>query len=70
MWDNDTMIQPGEKEDQTDVSSALKKFYGHYSSFSKNPNFWFFELYKDFLYKKPRKVVRGVVENQNLEFSQ
>ena len=44
MWDNDTTIQPGEKEGQTDVSSALKKFYDHYRGFWENPIFWFFEL--------------------------
>ena len=33
MWDNDTTIQPVEKEDQTDISSAVKKFYDHYRGF-------------------------------------
>ena len=44
VWDNDTTIQPGEKEGQTDVSSALKKFYDHYRCFWENLIFWFFEL--------------------------
>ena len=42
MWDIDTTIQPGEKEGQTDVSSALKKFYDHYREFWENLNFGFF----------------------------
>ena len=29
--DNDTTIRLGEKEGQTDVSSALKRFYDHLS---------------------------------------
>ena len=33
VWDNDTTIQPGEKEGQTDVSSALKMFYDHYRGY-------------------------------------
>ena len=37
-------MQPGEKEAQTDVSSALKKFYDHLSRFWENLNFQFFEL--------------------------
>ena len=41
MWDNDTTIQPGEKEGQTDVSSALKRFYDHYRGFWENLKFWF-----------------------------
>ena len=41
MWDDDTTIQPGEKEGQIDVSSALKKFYDHYSRFWENLNFGF-----------------------------
>ena len=45
VWDNDTTIQPGEKEGQTDVSSALKMFYGHYSGFWENLIFRFFEFY-------------------------
>ena len=31
--DNDTTIHPGEKEGQTDVSSALKRFYDHYRGY-------------------------------------
>ena len=42
MWDNDTTIQPGEKEGQTDVSSALKRFYDHLSSIWENLIFRFF----------------------------
>ena len=34
--DNDTTIQPGEKEGQTDVSSALKMFYDHYRGYWEN----------------------------------
>ena len=41
VWDNDTPIQPGEKEGQTDVSSALKRFYDHYRGFWENLKFWF-----------------------------
>ena len=41
MWDNDTTIQPGEKEGQTDVSSALKRFYDHYRGFWENLKFGF-----------------------------
>ena len=41
MWDNDTTIQPGEKEGQTDVSSAVKRFYDHYRGFWENLRFWF-----------------------------
>ena len=41
VWDNDTPIQPGEKEGQTDVSSALKRFYDHYSGFWENLIFRF-----------------------------
>ena len=44
VWDNDATIQPGEKEGQTDVSSALKNFYDHYRGFWENLTFWFFEL--------------------------
>ena len=39
--DNDTTIQPGEKEGQTDVSSALKRFYDHYRGFWENHKFRF-----------------------------
>ena len=42
MWDNDTTIQPGEKEGQTDISSALKTFYDHYRGFWENLIFAFF----------------------------
>ena len=42
MWDNDSLIQPGEKEGQTDVSSALKKFYDHLGRFWENPIFRFY----------------------------
>ena len=40
VWDNDTPIQPGEKEGQTDVSSALKRFYDHYRGYWENSKFW------------------------------
>ena len=42
VWDNDTTIQPGEKEGQTDVSSALKRFYDHYRGFWENLKIWIF----------------------------
>ena len=45
MWDNDTPIQPGEKEGQTDVSSALKRFYDHMRRFWENLNFQFYDFY-------------------------
>ena len=55
MWDNDTPIQPGEKEGQTDVSSALKRFYDHYRGSWKNLAFWIFVLplttFLGFLYR-------------------
>ena len=38
----DTTIQPGEKEGQTDVSSALKRFYDHYRGYWDNLKFWIF----------------------------
>ena len=41
MWDNDTTIQTGEKEGQTDVSSAIKRFYDHYRGFWENLIFRF-----------------------------
>ena len=34
------MIQLGEKEDQTDVTSSSKKFYDHYSGLWENRKFW------------------------------
>ena len=56
VWDNDTTIQPGEKEGQTDVSSALKKFYDHYRGFWENRKFWFsttvLTIFLGFLYRK------------------
>ena len=44
MWDNDTPIQVGEKEGQTDISSALKRFYDHYSGYWENLKFGIFWL--------------------------
>ena len=41
VWDNDTPIQPGKKEGQTDVSSAPKMFYDHYRGFWENLKFRF-----------------------------
>ena len=40
--DNDTTIQPGEKEGQTDLSSALKRFGDHHSGSWENFNFLIF----------------------------
>ena len=42
VWDNDTTIQPGEKEGQTDVSSDVKTFYDHYRGFWEKSNFLIF----------------------------
>ena len=39
--DIDTIIEPGEKEHQTDVSSALKRFGNHPCSFLDIAKFWF-----------------------------
>ena len=38
--DINTTIQSGEKEGQTDVSSALKKFYDHYRGYWENLKFF------------------------------
>ena len=42
--DNDTTIRLGEKEGQTDVSSALKRFYDHRSPSCKIANLRFCDL--------------------------
>ena len=55
MWDDDTPIQPGEKEGQTDVSSALKRFYDHHRRFWENLTFLFFELYNGISVQKAQE---------------
>ena len=62
------MIQPGEKEGQTDVSSALKRFYDHYSGLWENRKFWFsttaLTTFLGFLYRKaPLKL--KICQNQD-----
>ena len=59
MWDNDTTIQPGEKEGQTDVSSALKRFYDHYRGFWENLRFLIFELYNGISVQKAQESGKG-----------
>ena len=44
VYDIDTTIQPREKEGQTDVSSALKRFYDHLSRFWEHLTFQVFQL--------------------------
>ena len=62
VWDNDTPIQPGEKEGQTDVSSALKRFYDHLSRFWENLIFRFFvttlTILLGFLYRNGQTEVK------------
>ena len=47
--------------------------YGPPKFFEENQKSWFLDFLRStrlFLYKKPRKVVRAVMDNQNLRFSQ
>ena len=55
VWDNDTTIQPGEKEGQIDVTSAQKRFYDHHRGFWENPKFLFFELYNGISVQKAQE---------------
>ena len=59
VWENDTTIQPREKEGQTDVSSTLKRFYDHYSGFWENLIFRFsitaLTTLLGFLYRNAKK---------------
>ena len=69
VWDNDTMIQPGEKKGQTDVSSTLKRFYDNYSVFWENHKFWIsitsLTTFLGFLYRNP---VEELKKSKNLDF--
>ena len=69
MWDNDTTIQPGEKEGQTDISSALKTFYDHYRGFWENLIFRFsittLTTFLGFLY---RNDIIGMKNSKNWNF--
>ena len=69
VWDNDTPIQPGEKEGQTDVSSALKIFYDYYRRFLENHKFGFLSIvlttFLGFLY---RNAIIGIKNSKILNF--
>ena len=69
MWDNDTTIQPGEKEGQTDVSSALKRFYDHLSPSWKNLNFSIFDFTLTTFWDFPYRIGKGEVKkSKNWDF--
>ena len=59
MSNNDTTNQPGEREDQTDVILALKRFYDYYCRFWENLKFWFFELYNGISVQKAQESGKG-----------
>ena len=67
--DNDTTIQPGEKEGQTDVSSALKMFYDHYRGFWEKLIFRFsittLTTFLSFLY---RNAIIGLKKSKIQDF--
>ena len=70
MWDNDTPIQPGEKEGQTDVSSALKRFYDHLSPSWKHHIFSIFDFTLTTLWGFPYRIGKGEVKkSKNWDFS-
>ena len=68
--DNDTTIRLGEKEGQTDVSSALKRFYDHLSLSWKNFNISVFDFTLTTLWGFPYRIGKGEVKkSKNGDFS-
>ena len=68
MWDNDTTIQPKEKEGQTNVSSALITCYDYTCRFWENLTFWFIELYNCIPVQKAQESGKGGSGKSNLVF--
>ena len=68
VWDNDKEIQPGEKECQTDITSALLRFYDHYSCFSDNiPSLPLFELCVTIFVQKSQLSGKGANRKSKIE---